>query len=305
MPVRIPGRFRLTPSDVQMGVFMARGGQDALIRAVVMLDGRTNVERLRRALRLLLDAEPVAGCSLVEGGRRPHAARVPDLDAVELLTVVDLPADAAVHNALERWSLTPLDPHDGPLLRAALFRPAGGGDTFCLKLQHLLCDGAGTVALLYELAAIYAALERDPDHRPRPNVRGDRGYWQVVRRMSPRELWAALKPRPMPWAMRDEQAWSLPSLPPGEGPGALLMRELPAGQLATIRCVGAGTGRHRQRRPAGGVVSRRLSSGPARAGCAPDRHDASQPAAAPAQPSGWRPRQSVADGAHDAGRRVG
>jgi NRPS condensation-like uncharacterized protein len=230
----IPNRFRLTPGDIQMGVAMRRGGQDALIRAVITLDGRTDPAILRRALRLLLDAEPIAGCRLVEGKRRPYAERTPNLDAVEVLTIFDLPDRAAVEEALARWSLAPLDAHDGPLVRAALFRPADGGDTLCLKLQHLLCDGGGALDLLYELAAVYAALERNAAYRPTPNVRGDRGYWQIVRRLSLRELREALRQRPFPWMMMDGSTWSLP-LPPGEGPGALVARELPAGRLATGR----------------------------------------------------------------------
>lgn len=218
-----------------MGVNMRRGGQDALIRAVVTLDGHTDPARLRRALRLLLDAEPIAGCRLVEGGRRPYAERVPDLDHIELLTEFDLPDAAAADETLERWSLTPLDPHEGPQLCAALVRCAGRGDTLCIKLQHMLCDGAGTLDLLYELSAIYTALERDPTYAPKPNVHGDRGYWQILRRLSLRELREALRTRPFPWMAMNGAIWTLPPLPPGEGPGALVVRELPVGQLATIK----------------------------------------------------------------------
>lgn len=226
---RIPRRLRVCAGD--MTALIARHVHDGVIRAVVALDGRTDADRLRRALRLSLDAVPVAGCRLVEGRGRPHYRRLDDaaLDAAPLLAVF-VATGAEADAALARFALAPLDPHEGPLLRAALIR--GERDLFCLRMHHLLGDGLGALDYLQTLSALYAALECDPAHRPAPNVNGQRGLWPIVRRLSWRELRQGLRAPALPLR---PGGWSLALAPGDDGPPLLVVRELPAGRLAQVR----------------------------------------------------------------------
>jgi len=231
----IPQRMRVCAAD--MINIMLRNLHDGLIRAVLTLDGYTDAERLRRALRLSLDAVPVAGCRLVEGRGRPYYQRLTaaELDAAAreggpLLEVIEVANQAEADAALARFALAPFDPREGPLVHSALIR--GQHDVFCFKPHHLLGDGLGTLDYLQQLAQIYAALERDPTYRPAPNVRGQRGMWQVARRLGWRGLREALRRPVMP---PREGGWALPLEPGDDGPPLLVVRELPAEQLQQVR----------------------------------------------------------------------
>ncbi|MEN6480309.1 MAG: hypothetical protein ABFD20_11835, partial [Anaerolineales bacterium] len=229
---RIPRRFPLTLSD---GNGQMAGFHDNLIRAVVSLAGYTDPDLLRRALRLAMDAAPIAGCRVVtphSAWRRPYFERLPNLDALSLLEVFNFADQAQADAALEAWSLTPMDPNVGPLVVGALFRvhpPADGGvghDTLCLRIIHSFGDGAGTIQFLYLLSDLYAALQADPDYRPVPNCHGDRSFWQIIKTMSLAEIRRALQ-SPPPFRFLETSGWSLPQPAEGSGPGILVARELP------------------------------------------------------------------------------
>ncbi len=89
------------------------------IQLVTDLDGPADPERLGRALRLLLDAEPVLGCRFVPAPHKPYWARLKDweLDEAELLEVVrdDHPFDDG--EVAFRWPLA-TDGLAGPQVKA-------------------------------------------------------------------------------------------------------------------------------------------------------------------------------------------
>jgi NRPS condensation-like uncharacterized protein len=82
----IPSRFRVTAGD--QIIYLSRFANDIVIRAVVTLGGRVDELYLRRALRLSLDAAPIAGCRYVEGWWRPHFRRLGAVDEAALLQVI-------------------------------------------------------------------------------------------------------------------------------------------------------------------------------------------------------------------------
>jgi NRPS condensation-like uncharacterized protein len=150
------------------------GGEGGFYRlnlgGVVAFEGRVDEARLARAMRLLLDAEPVLGCSFVAEAVPPYWKRVEDLDTRQLLAVRedDNPSGAAAAFVAEE-----VDAAQGPMARAALLR-GPQSDTLALRLGHLAADGGALKEVLYLIGDIYRALSADPEWEPLPNLDGVR-----------------------------------------------------------------------------------------------------------------------------------
>lgn len=171
MAYRIPQRFTVTNSD-RFNYTLGRT-YNRQISVVVALDGRVDEERMARAVRLTMDAEPVLGCRLAEDPRLCWLRR-DDLETRTFSTVV--PTDN-VERSLQHAMGETWDPFQRPLIDLKILR--GTTDTILLKLEHTVTDGGGTKDVLYLLADIYQRLEGDPGFRPIPNIRGDRSFRQV------------------------------------------------------------------------------------------------------------------------------
>ncbi len=162
------------------------------IHAVLDFEGGLDGSRLERALRLLLDAEPVLGCRFVPRFLRGHWER---LSPEELDHAARSRIEPAAAEERERHTATFLTedmPADaGPRL-AALWLRGDDGDRLVLKVHHQAADAGGTKELAYRLAAIYRTLAEDPDHRPEPRL-GTRSLRQVYRPLMPGALLGLLR----------------------------------------------------------------------------------------------------------------
>ncbi len=137
---------------------------------VVSFTGRIDADRLMRAVRLTLDAEPILACRWVEHWFRPSWRRRDNLDRTELCEVREssnFRGDVEDFRAL---------PPDLPL-RVLLLR--GDTDLLCIKLDHRAGDGGAMRDYVYLLVDIYNRLCDDPSYEPAPNVDGRRGMQQL------------------------------------------------------------------------------------------------------------------------------
>jgi NRPS condensation-like uncharacterized protein len=130
-----------------------------------------DVDRLRKALDLTLDAEPVLGCRLVKRWWRPHWER---LDAGNR-EVLALAKDAREYEALKHASI---DPYIGPQIKACLLRTPER-DRLLIKVAHEVSDASGVRQITKKISSTYSTLAYNPQHRPEPNIQGDRSLWQV------------------------------------------------------------------------------------------------------------------------------
>jgi NRPS condensation-like uncharacterized protein len=138
----------------------------AQMGVAVRFGGHVDRGRMRRAVRLLLDAQPVLGSRFVTGGI-PRWERMADLDdrvTLEVLPGTDPDKDAAAYVARG------LDPAEGPQVCAVLLS-GSHGDTLVLKSTHVAVDGGGLKQMLYLLGELYRALDADPDFVPEPDRR--------------------------------------------------------------------------------------------------------------------------------------
>ncbi len=159
------------------------------IHWVLDFDGALDKIRLKRALRLLLDAEPVLGCRLRERWVRPFWHRLPaaELDAAKIFRELHGEVNR-LEDAARTFYGTPVNAARGPQVRALLLHRSEG-DRLIIKINHCTCDAGGFKEVLYRLAGIYRSLAQDPDYIPEPRT-GPRGLWQVYRRFSLPQLLA-------------------------------------------------------------------------------------------------------------------
>jgi NRPS condensation-like uncharacterized protein len=183
----IPSRFPAPALDQLAWLFAPLS--DSQVRCVLHFGGRLDADRLARAFRLSLDAEPVLGCRFVRRRGRCWWERRTDLDALPLCPTVVCPDPATAERALQRFLNAPLEVSAGPAVAACLLR--GENDTLAVKLHHVAADGLGMLRFLMVLADTYRALASDPAYRPRPNL-AERGHGRVWQRLGPLGLLGAL-----------------------------------------------------------------------------------------------------------------
>jgi NRPS condensation-like uncharacterized protein len=138
------------------------------------MEGRIDEDRMKRAVRLSLDAEPVLGCRFVEGRWRPYWERRNDLDRAKLFHLTET---THVEQELTRFLSTPMNPCADPLVQVEILR--SGTDTLCVKVSHIAADGGGMKEYVDLLATIYRRLAEAPGYTPAPNLTGRRSLRQI------------------------------------------------------------------------------------------------------------------------------
>lgn len=168
----------------------------AEIHLVADWDEPLDRPRLKRAFRLVLDAEPVLGCRFRDNWLRPFWERLDEkaLDKAQILTEFSGPIND-VEQAAQAFFAEVDDPSVGPQLKALVLPLPGGGERLILKICHVTCDAGGLKSVFYRLGEIYSALAADTDYKPEPAT-GSRSMAQVYFRFPVREwlaiLWSGL-----------------------------------------------------------------------------------------------------------------
>ncbi|HEX5223218.1 MAG TPA: condensation domain-containing protein [Verrucomicrobiae bacterium] len=126
---------------------------------LVRFQGKVEVERLRSALRLLVERHealrttfaPDGNTQLVHSGMPLNFVCGNPREAVDLRTVQSEEAS------------TPFDLVEGPLFRARLLHTDDEHDVLTVTIHHLVCDGSSFSILLRELALAYASADHASD----------------------------------------------------------------------------------------------------------------------------------------------
>ncbi len=170
----IPRRFPVVIEDNIL--YWMRNSHDSEIRGVISLDGRVDKDRLFRAARLCMDAEPILGCRFKKRFFRSYWERMEDLDktvSCELVETSDYDDDIGSFLT----GLPPLDIFTGPQARVWVLRSKY--DRIVFKFQHVTGDGAASADYARLLSDVYTKLGENPDYRPVPNIEGTRSLNQV------------------------------------------------------------------------------------------------------------------------------
>lgn len=220
---RVPLRLPSVALDRLEHLVLAAADQQ--LHCVIRFAGRVDSDRLARAVRLTLNAEPVLGCRFVERPWRPFWERLAGLDERNHCPV-ETPADP--QTALMQYIVTPVNLAAGPQAQARLFR--GDDDLLCVKLNHAVVDGGGLIEYASLLATLYRRLAVEPDHAPRPNLAGDRGQGQVFRRIPLPTRLAALRRSAIP-----PPGWGFPFSGSDLSGRTVLIRRVDAPRVAALR----------------------------------------------------------------------
>ncbi len=155
----MPANSNFFPASSQDKMnYITRLNADQQLHVVITFRSQMDEPRLAKALRLVMDRQPVLGCRFVEQGNRTAWERRHDLDQLELLRVVET---GDLRASVDGFAVLPSDPCVDPLVQARIFRgPAG--DTLCVKVNHVAADGAGAKEVAYLVADTYRRLEENP-----------------------------------------------------------------------------------------------------------------------------------------------
>ncbi len=183
----IPERFPAALTDAVMTLLRMRV-ETAILNAVLSLDGLVDLARLRRAVRLAIDAEPILGCRFAEDRYHASWRRRDDLDELALVEVIDHGQQEA---ALCRFLGESLDPLCEPLVRFVVFR--GETDRIGVKITHAVSDAQSFIRLLGLVAGLYRRLRVEPGFVPAPNLADRLRQKEISRRLSFRQRMQILR----------------------------------------------------------------------------------------------------------------
>jgi NRPS condensation-like uncharacterized protein len=175
-------------------------GHDRTVRLVLELDGRVDHPRLTRALRLLMEAEPILGCRFVGGLFTAYWRERDDRETLEPCRLVP---SADVGRDLHAFMAESIDPERDPLVQVAVFRAET--DTVCFKVSHAAMDGGGFKQLVHRIIAAYRGLSGDPALVLPPGPAQERSQRQVMRHIPFRKRVSAFLTQPF-----HKKNWSFP-----------------------------------------------------------------------------------------------
>jgi NRPS condensation-like uncharacterized protein len=154
------------------------------------LDGRLAFDKLVRAVRLSVDAEPVLGCRFIKSDP-PYWQRYDDLDNIKFCSIEETDnSDEAVQRFLE----SPMDMDNDPMIMLRLIR-SETYDTLGFKINHLCSDGAGAKQYIQLLSDIYSRIDgEDNVFVPNPSKRSRDDHDRLVCALSKYTLKTSFTP---------------------------------------------------------------------------------------------------------------
>ena len=175
----IPEYARATVSE-KMGHALVHL-MDYQIHFLAELDGHIDEARMARAMRLLMDAEPVLGSSFEYHWLTPRWHRAEGLLREDYFTLVEV-AEEKAPDIVNEFVSRPFTLYSAPQVKALVVRTPQK-DTLALKFSHVPADGRGVKDAAYLLARIYRTLADEPDWRPTPSTEEMRSSKQVMRQL--------------------------------------------------------------------------------------------------------------------------
>ena len=166
----IPKYFRAQFTD--RFINYVRGTGEMMIHMELEFSSHLDIGRLKKALDLTLDAEPVLGCRFVKRWWRPRWERL-DVGSRDVLAI------AGDTRAYEAFKSDSIDPYIGPQIKACLLR-AADRDRLLIKVAHEVSDASGVRQIAKVISSTYSMLGHNPEYCPEPNINGDRSIWQVL-----------------------------------------------------------------------------------------------------------------------------
>jgi NRPS condensation-like uncharacterized protein len=173
---KIPKRFPTSALDKL--TYCLQETSDQLIHLIIHYNGTLDFELLKQAIKISLNLEPVLGCKFVEHPKQPYFERRNDLDKVKYCSLIKT---TNLQKELHNFVLQEIDSTTDPLFFLAVFREKN--DILCLKVNHVLMDGAAILEFLSLITKIYSCLEKKTPITIKPNFNPQRTLQPVFKRI--------------------------------------------------------------------------------------------------------------------------
>jgi len=177
-PSKIPETF--TAGTVDKLTFALRKFGDQQIHSLLEFDGHFDDKAIKRAVRLILDAEPVLGSKFIVHPKKPYWQRRNDLDELDYCSIIK---STNPEKDLFDFIVSPCDPVKDLPVKIRIIRKEKT-DLFCFKTSHAVMDGGAMMEYVKKLGDYYRELLKDPDFSVEPNITGDRDLKQVLKRFN-------------------------------------------------------------------------------------------------------------------------
>lgn len=126
------------------------------IQAIMRFDERLDFDKLNRAVRLSVDAEPVLKCRFVEDDS-PYWKPLENIGVIDFCSMVETDD---IDQAIENFIQSPMDLDNGPMVMVRLMRYEQY-DVLGLKINHACSDGVGAQEYIQLLADIYSNIDQE------------------------------------------------------------------------------------------------------------------------------------------------
>jgi len=196
------------------------------IQAIMKLDGRLDFDKLKRAVRLSVDAEPIFKCRFIEDD--PPYWR--PLDNIGIINFCSLEEADDIDQAIANFIQSSIDIDNDPMVNVILIR-SQQYDVLCLKINHACCDGVGAQEYVQLLANIYTNIDRENGtFIPMPRIGGRKDQDRLLAELgitNPDSIF-------IPGSDILEPMWSFPWEQSGSNTACMSVCRLPPGYLDVI-----------------------------------------------------------------------
>lgn len=148
---------------------------DLMIQLELKFTEPLDIDRLKQAVYLTLDAEPILGCQLVPHWHRPFFQRIKS-DSVNAFYTTE---------SIEEFDIfrrTLIDAYQGPQLKVYHYH-SSSEDRLLIKVAHNITDVGGINRLMDMISSIYSRLKDDPTYKPPSNINTLRGLSIITRNL--------------------------------------------------------------------------------------------------------------------------
>lgn len=222
-----PKRIRASANDNLN--YLLRSGTDQQINFIFYLNEYIDSERMKKTVRLTMDAEPVLGCKYVINRKRTYWERRDDLDELNYFTLINSDNPEA---DIRKIVLYQIDPSIESVIQIKIIRTKTN-DILFIKSDHSIMDGGGFYDFLTLLCDTYNKLTEDPGYQVEPNVLATRELNQVFKHFRFRKKMRSL--------LRDKgyiPTWSFPAIGTGRTKKTFTLRKIEPERFDRIKTYG-------------------------------------------------------------------
>jgi len=196
------------------------------IQAILKFDERLDFDKLKRAVRLSIDAEPVFKSRFVEA----YTPYWKPLDNIGIIDFCSLEETDDIDKTTQNFIQSPVDIDNDPMVNVKLIR-SEKYDVLGLKINHACCDGVGVTEYIQLLASIYTNIDQENGNFiPVPRLAGRKDQDRLFTELGITNTESIF----IPGSDISLPMWSFPWEQSGSNTTCMSVCRLPAGHLDSI-----------------------------------------------------------------------